>query len=191
MSREAYIASEDSALLRKALRGSSGRRFLEIGAGNGGNLVRISEGFQLVLGTDLVRPSMTDWKDVGANFILADGASCLRDHVFDLVAFNPPYLPADVEDRAVDGGSRLEVPKEFLKEALRVARRDGEVILLLNDAAEQHEFEALCEKAGFTLRLLESRKLFYEELFVFSAKARPQTLPAVGSSPAAGVPSGK
>ena len=173
MSAEAYVASEDSALLRRALEGRSGGCSLEIGAGNGGNLACLAEGFQLALGTDLVLPSMVDWKDAGAGFVLADGASCLRSGVFDLVAINPPYLPEDVEDRAVDGGRLLEVPKKLLREGLRVVKKDGEVLLLLSGSAELPEFEALCEEAGFTLRLFDSKKLFYEELFVFSAKALP------------------
>ena len=173
MSGDPYLASEDSALLRKALGGRSGDRCLEIGAGNGGNLVYLSKRFRLAVGTDLVRPSMTDWRGAGADFVLADGASCLRSSAFDLVVFNPPYVRADVEDRAVDGGSQLEVPKRFLREALRAAKKEGEVVFLLNHEAEQREFGAICAEAGFGLEPLASERMFFEELVVFSAKAHP------------------
>jgi release factor glutamine methyltransferase len=172
MSGTAYLASEDSALLRKTLREYSGERCLEIGAGNGGNLLELSERFGLVVGTDIVRPSMSDWKEAGANFILADGASCLRDSVFDLVTFNPPYVAADVDgDPAVEGGRNLEVPKAFLVEGLRAVRREGRVVFLLDGEAEPEEFRALGAAKGFELQRVASERGFFEELTIYMAKA--------------------
>lgn len=174
MSGSPYLASEDSALLRKALRECSGRNCLEIGAGNGGNLVELTERFDLVVGTDVVRPAMSDWKEEGANYVLADGASCLRPFAFDLVAFNPPYIAADVrEDLAVEGGRRLDVPKKFLGEALRAVKERGRVLFLLNDEADTQEFRELCERNGFRLELKESERIFFEELAVYEATRVP------------------
>jgi methylase of polypeptide subunit release factors len=171
MSGDHYLSSEDSALMRRALGGRTGERCLEIGAGNGGTLVHLAKRFALALGTDVVKPAMTDWKGAGANFVLADGASCLRDGTFDLVVFNPPYVKADVEDRAVDGGRSLEVPMRFLDDALRAVKRGGEVVFILNDAADEGEFRAAAARRGFGLRRLVSQRVFFEELTVFSAKA--------------------
>ena len=169
MKGDAYLASEDSALLRRALRGCSGGSSLEIGAGNGGNLVELSTGFGLVVGTDIARPSMADWKTAGASYILAEGAACLRPSVFDLVTFNPPYLARIVrDDPAVEGGRNLEVPKSFLREALRVVKATGRIIFLLNDEANIEEFERLCEDSGFALEPLATQRLFFEELVVYS-----------------------
>ncbi len=169
MSGPAYLASEDSALLRRALRPYSGKRCLEIGAGNGGNLLELSKRFKLTVGTDLVRPGISDWKEAGANFILADGASCMRPSAFDLVAFNPPYVPADPGDRTVDGGRNLEVPKKFLAEALGAVKDDGEVVFILNNEADMEEFLGLCSALGFGLERLMSERVFFEELNVYSA----------------------
>jgi len=169
MTGKPYLASEDSALLRKALGMFSGERFLEIGAGNGGNLVEASKNFGTVMGIDLVRPSMTDWRE-GANFILADCASCVRPGCVDVVAFNPPYLPGEPgEDLAVEGGGALEVPMKFLEEALRVIRKEGRAIFLLNDEAQLGGFEKICDERGFAVRRLESKRVFFEELSVYEA----------------------
>jgi methylase of polypeptide subunit release factors len=173
MSREAYIASDDSALLRCALRGLSGGMALEIGAGNCGNLIELAGGFGLVVGTDLVRPRTSDWRDRRVDFVLADGASCIRSGAVDLVAFNPPYLAEEAsEDRAVEGGAGLEVPKAFLSEALRTVKDTGRVVFLLNNAADIREFEGICAKRAFALTQVATKRVFFEELAVYSAAAK-------------------
>jgi methylase of polypeptide subunit release factors len=169
MSGAPYISSRDSALLRRALEGRSGGRFLDMGAGNGGALAELSGRFEEVVGTDVTRPDMRDWSK-GADFVLADRGTCFRDGTFDLVSFNPPYLAGDGEgDRAVDGGRGLEVPKSFLEDSLRVVGRGGSVVFVLNDEARVEEFEAICRRQGFGLRTVASERLFFEELSVHEA----------------------
>jgi len=172
MNGQTYISSEDSALLRSALHGLSGGSCLEIGAGNCGNLLDLRRRFELVVGTDLLRPTTSDWRGKGIEFVLADAASCLRHDAFDLVAFNPPYLDLEVsEDRAVEGGKGLEVPKAFLREALRTVKQTGKIVFLLNDAADVGEFEELCSQKSFVLNRVAARRVFFEELAVYSAAA--------------------
>jgi len=169
-----YLASEDSAFLRETLRGHHGDSCLEIGAGNAGNLVELTARFRTAVGTDLVRPSMSDWKAKGANFVLADGSSCLRDSCVDLVAFNPPYLKdGETGDRTVHGGEDLEVPKKFLEGAMRVVKPDGKVVMLLNDDADVGKMEGELARRGFKMKRLASKRLFFEELSVYEASATP------------------
>ena len=169
MSGPPYISSEDSALIRRALEGRKGGACLEIGAGNGGNLVSVSRGYGMVVGTDLSRPAMSDWKP-HAGYVMAEGASCFRMGVFDLVFFNPPYVVGEgTGDAAVDGGPGLEVPKRFLRDALRVVKSGGAVVFLLNGDAKIQEFEEICRMAGFGVRHLLSQRLFYETLSVYEA----------------------
>jgi release factor glutamine methyltransferase len=177
MSGEPYLASEDSALLRNALGHYSGGICLEIGAGNGGAMLDLARRFALVVGTDLRRPGMDDWKQGGGQYLLADRASCLRDASFDLVAFNPPYLrERGTDDSTVEGGVGLEVPRRFLEEALRVVKPAGRVIMLFNDQADVSEFERTCATRGFQLRLMASKRVFFEELSVYEASATSSVL---------------
>lgn len=174
MSRGPYLASEDSALLRRVLRLYSGGACLEIGAGNGGNLIELSKSFELVAGTDVVRPDASDWREAGANYIVADAASCFRRRSFDLVAFNPPYLPSDgTTDRAVDGGTGgVEVALQFLREAMAVVREDGKILMLVSSENPIRELELECEAAGFTLRRVTESRLFYETLGIYEVSRR-------------------
>jgi release factor glutamine methyltransferase len=170
MSTRPYLASDDSALLRSTLEGYSGSRCLEIGAGNGGNLIDLSRSFDLTVGSDLTRPGMGDWSLAGADYVLTDRAGCFRDGTFDLVVFNPPYLPSNgVDDPATDGGERGDVPLGFLREALRVVKSSGKTLMLLSEENPVDEFKAECNRRGFGLRRVATRRLFYEALTVYEA----------------------
>lgn len=165
-----YLASDDSALLRNVLGSYSGGSALEIGAGNGGSLIELRRRFDRVVGTDIRRPGAHDWKGAGTDYILADGAACLKDEAFDLVAFNPPYLPLAVaDDVAVEGGENLEVPTRFLLEALRTVKRTGMVVFLINDQAPVEVFEAECARKGFAIKKVAVKHFFFEELTVYEA----------------------
>jgi len=167
-----YLASEDSALLRGALKTYAGENALEIGAGNCGNLIVLALGFETAVGTDTVMPGMTDWRGSGADFLMADGASCLRSSSFDLVTFNPPYLPAEVaDDPSTEGGVSLEVPMRFLQDALRAVKPTGKIVMLLNDQAVIEEFEAECSRHAFKLAKVATKHLFFEDLSVYEASA--------------------
>lgn len=170
MSGAAYLSSDDSALLRRAIRGRSGKSSLEIGAGNAGTLVELRRSFPVSAGTDLLRPGMADWKEVGADYLLADGASCFRDASFDLVAFNPPYLEGGDVDTTVDGGGGLHRPLSFLEEALRVVKPGGSVVFLLDGRADTEPFRKAARKSGFELERVDAERLFFEELVVYEAR---------------------
>jgi methylase of polypeptide subunit release factors len=172
MSGEPYLASEDSAFLREVLQPYSGRSCLEIGAGNGGNLLDLRGRFDVVLGTDIILPTMADWKGGRTDYLLADAATCLRDGYFDLVIFNPPYLAVETAgDPTVEGGKNLEVPMKFLREALRVVRKSGKVVMLFGQDARVEKLKAECRRVGFGLRRLATRHLFFEELSAYEASA--------------------
>ena len=173
MNERPYLAAEDSALLREALNAYSGGRALEIGAGNGGSLIALMKGFSMTVGTDLLTPGDDGWRDSGANYVLADGASCVREGSFDLVAFNPPYIPVDVKtDPATEGGKGLQVPMKFLRGALRAVKHTGKVLMLLNDQAPLGDFEAECSRHGFRMVRVAVKHLFFEELYLYEASAK-------------------
>jgi len=168
-----YLASEDSLLLRRVLQRFSGQSCLEIGSGNGGNLSVLVKSFGFVVGTDIVPPEMPLG---GGEFVLADRASCFRDYTFDLVAFNPPYLPSEeVEDPAVDGGrDGVDAALAFLEEAVRVMKSTGTILILLSSYNPRERIELICRKHGLTMTLEESERLFYENLAVYAIRRAQQ-----------------
>lgn len=174
---DVYLPAEDTAALGRALRQYRGDAFLEIGFGSGAVLAGVLPRFITVVGTDVLGVEQAAAAKGEADAVLADRAACFRDGVFDLVAFNPPYLPSDgIVDRAVDGGKGgLEVPLRFLEEALRVVRRDGKVLLLLSDEADLEEFARICNARGLSVEEKQRTPLFFESLVVFEVRRRDRS----------------
>ncbi|MDA4121907.1 MAG: hypothetical protein OK456_01855 [Thaumarchaeota archaeon] len=166
-----YLPADDSALLIDVLRDYKGEACLEIGFGSGAVISSLTERFSVAVATDLAAPQgETDAKGL----FLADRASCFRDRVFDLVAFNPPYLPSEgIDDRAVDGGAGgVEVPMRFLDDALRVLRSDGKILVLLSDSGDVQRFLAHATRLGLSAKERRRKRLFYETLLVFELSRR-------------------
>ncbi|HXW37814.1 MAG TPA: hypothetical protein VEJ36_07940 [Nitrososphaerales archaeon] len=168
-----YPVSQDSVLLASTLGAYTGDSCLEIGVGGGSIIGELSRRFGLAVGTDTSPPGGSG----RVNLLRADRATCFRDECFDLVAFNPPYLPsAGVSDTAVDGGADgVDVPLDFLREALRVVRRDGRVVFLLSSYNPIDKVEEECARAGFVVEKVTEKSLFYETLSVYEARHRPRS----------------
>jgi release factor glutamine methyltransferase len=174
--RPRYLPAEDTDLLREALASRGGDSCLEIGFGSGALLAGVAGRFALAVGTDII--GVEDAKASRAesvDLVLADRAMCFRDGVFDLVFFNPPYLPSErIEDAAVDGGRRgTQVPVSFLQEALRASKQAGMVMVLLSDAGDVGSFLEHCRSLSLYVEPIAEKRLFYEKLVVFNIRREP------------------
>ncbi len=172
-----YLPAEDTYLLRDAIRSSSGNACLEIGFGSGALISSVSKNFELAVGTDITKLEEASLALApGVDLVLSDRGSCFRDGCFDLVFFNPPYLPsARIEDVAVDGGpTGIEVPTSFLEDGLRVLRRDGVMMALLSDRGDLPSFIERCAELGLAVEEVARKRLFYESLVVLKMRRKPE-----------------
>ncbi len=152
----------------------NGETFLEIGVGNGLNLEAVSGKFHLAVGTDIVNLHEVKQRNPTCELIVADRASCFRKAVFDVVAFNPPYVPSEtIVDKTVDGGPNgIEVPLEFLNSALDVVKESGKILVLLSSNDSMRMFQEFCRKHNISLEKLIETRLFFESLAVYELKSR-------------------
>ena len=175
-----YSPAEDTFLLVDVLRRYAVDRVLEIGVGSGLVVSELTEKNNLAVGVDMdgravrrVKSTMSrksGWSKV--NLVRCDSASPFRDGVFDLVVFNPPYLPSEVVgDTAVDGGSGgVEVSKAWFREASRCLRRGGRVVFVTSSLSDADGFLRYVEGFGFEVEVLGTARLFFEELSVIEAR---------------------
>jgi release factor glutamine methyltransferase len=169
-----YLPSDDTALLIRVLSGYEGGSCLEIGFGSGAVLQSLLPRFSLVVGTDITSLDQARAARGPAEVVLADRASCFREGTFDLVAFNPPYLPSGaIQDRTVDGGrGGIEVPMRFLDDSLRVLKAGGRIVVLLSDHGDLAGFVSYCGGLGLSVREMAREPLFYESLVVYEISRR-------------------
>lgn len=89
---------------------------------------------------------------------------------FDLIVFNPPYLPIDKKEPKdsrinTSGGIKgSEIINKFLKSAKNFLADNGRIILLTSTLTKDIDF------SGYRKKLLSREKIFFEELFVYKLK---------------------
>ena len=101
---------------------------------------------------------------------------------FDLVIFNPPYLPTRDEEKiddwleyALDGGVDGRVVIErFANEAGRVLAPGGRILLLISSLTGIDATLDIFEGAGYRVAIVERRQVFEEDLRVLKCLLIPQ-----------------
>src|SRR2546428_4909025 len=167
-----YGPSDDSRLLLDALRVAPGERILEVGTGTGYVALHAAKA-GIVVATDVnpegVRLARKNAAANGLRVAVARG-DLLRGlrGVFDVIAFNPPYLieavGGDWEARAWQGGTTGEtVLLRFLAEPPARLARDGRIYLLI---PSNREGAIAAAREHFEVRIAAKKPLFFEELLV-------------------------
>jgi release factor glutamine methyltransferase len=92
---------------------------------------------------------------------------------FDLIVFNPPYLPQDDrEDKAsrlaTTGGKKGdEIILRFLKQAKKHLNKRGKILLLLSSLTPRSRINLLLKKLKFENKAVKEKSLFMEKLEVW------------------------
>ena len=93
--------------------------------------------------------------------------------LFDLIIFNPPYLPQDndIEDKSIYGGIKgHETIKKFLSEASEYLKENGNILIVFSSLTKKEKVDELLQNYCFEFRQIDEKKLFFETLFVYSIK---------------------
>jgi release factor glutamine methyltransferase len=179
-SSQVYPFEEDSRLLLEAARTEcrTGDRILEIGCGSGHISAGLSRAAD-VLATDINPYALRASRALGIEVVRADlfAGICGR---FDLVLFNPPYLPTLQEERcddwleyALDGGpDGRSVIARFVESVGSVLVPDGRFLLLVSSLTGISEVREMMKQAGFTSEIVAGTRVDGEELVVIRGMAK-------------------
>ncbi|MEM1524663.1 MAG: methyltransferase [Nitrososphaerales archaeon] len=177
---EVYQLGEDTLLLCDKIRMLNSSLALEIGVGLGFITEELAKVCDKVVGSDINKKALIQarkrliekgvWSKI--DLICCDGASALRDSSFPLIVFNPPYLPSKViEDLAINGGKGgIEVTQHILLQAVNVLQKNGRILFTLSSLSSYKRLLNEWKKKGFEVKIIGSKKLFFEELFVVEFK---------------------
>jgi len=174
-----YAPSEDSLLIIEAVSNLNlvGKRVLDLGTGSGilGIFCAIHGATETASDIDDEALMETERaaKKLGVKVTLT--VSDLFANIpgrFDLVLFNPPYLPSEgYEDRTVDGGPGGTVLVEkFLNELSSHLEAGAEAVLLLSSLNDPGTVQR--RHRNFEFSVATKRKLFFEELQALRVRLR-------------------
>ena len=175
---EVYQPAEDSQLLLEAAREylSPGGTVLEVGTGSGYVAAELQAGHDgRIVGSDLNPNACLAARDRGVEVVQAILVEPFKPDVFDMVVFNPPYLPEhdaaardDWMEVALTGGeSGRAVIEPFLECVGRVLAPGGSVLLVASSLSGLNEVEATATDAGFSISEVARESFPFETLVVF------------------------
>ncbi len=179
-SEEVYTPEEDTFLLLKAALAEARPedRTLEIGCGSGFISLELASGVTSLLATDINPHAVLATKEKATN---AKGIEVIRADMFrgiggkfDLIIFNPPYLPTTSEERndqwinyALDGGEKgRETIDRFLKCLPDHLCPCGRALLLISSLTGPKDVQKMAMAAGLTVNTVTSVGCFFEKLYV-------------------------
>lgn len=171
-----YEPAEDTHLLLRAAQEEvrPDDVVLEMGAGRGlisKSLVPLA---RRVIATDINPGAVRLLRLEGIETIRADLFTGIGSR-FDLVLFNPPYLPTGEEEvldgwlnRAFDGGDTGRDTINRFLEALGVhlETEDGRALLLVSSLSDPSEVAEKARRVGLEVEVAAAEKYFFEELLV-------------------------
>lgn len=184
---DVYEPAEDTYLLADNLYMEKGSIVLDLGTGCGILGIIAAKKAKMVVATDIspiaVKCAKHNMKINGLNkninIILGDLFQPLRDKkIFDLIVFNPPYLPKSPYDtdnwlsKAWNGGKRgRKVIDRFLEEFNNYLKHRGILQLVQSNLSNLKLTIKKLEEKGFLVEVTAAKKLpFFEELYVLTAR---------------------
>ncbi len=162
-----YQPAEDSYLLQKQVKiyAKKGMKVLDMGTGSGIQAITAKEQGADVLAVDINKEclNLKNIKTLRSNlFEKVKGK-------FDLIIFNPPYLPEDKREPedsklATTGGKKgNEIIIKFLKQAKNHLEENGKILLLFSSLTPNMKIIL----KGFKTKKLSEEKIPYETLYVY------------------------
>ena len=177
--KDIYHPSDDSLLILSVVSDLvlEGKRVLDVGTGSGllGLYCAMQGATVTVTDIDVVaiRHIIEAAEKLGVT-VNANVGDLFSDLVgqFDLILFNPPYLPSlDVSDRAVDGGLKgRDLINRFLHDLPKHLDKQGTALLVVSSLNEPASLIEAHPELQFSI--VKKHMMFFEELQVLSLRFR-------------------
>jgi len=165
-----YEPAEDSYLLKRYLedRDLENYRVLDMGTGSGILAITASKDAEEVVAVDRDQEALEEAErnaseenvDEKITFIQSDLFRNVKGK-FDLIVFNPPYLPGE-DYQELDGGEEgVEIMERFLEKVDSYLENEGEAVFIASDRSELDRL-----KKKFDLDKVDEEKLWFETLYL-------------------------
>jgi release factor glutamine methyltransferase len=168
-----YAPQEDSYLLKEWVEKLAAGKVLDIGTGSGIQAIAASKKAEKVVAVDIDSEAAVHAKNVefrkGNLF-----EPIKKSEQFDLIVFNPPYLPEDGYDKEADttGGKHgWETIEKFLKQAKVHLNKNGKILLVFSSFTNEKKVLEIAREEGYKYKLLDKKHISFEDIFVYQFQA--------------------
>ena len=172
-----YEPAEDSRLLAETVAPevAPDERVLEVGIGSGYVAATVEdEAGARVVGSDIAPDACAAAREAGVEAVRADLLDPFVEDAFDVVLFNPPYLPTPPEmewddplEHALSGGpDGRRLVRPFLDDVERVLRPGGRGFLVVSSLTDIEAVTELATAAGLDVRERAGESFPFERLVV-------------------------
>ena len=167
-----YKPAEDSYLLIKAIEAEGAERALDMGCGCGIVALHLARQGCRVTAVDINEHAVKNTKinaeknGLAIRVVTSDLFSEIEG-TFDLITFNPPYLPTENEDIAWDGGREgIAVMMRFLRDAHPYLSENGRIYMVMSSRGN---ISKLMKMFSGMYRFTEvaQKSFFFERLYVY------------------------
>jgi release factor glutamine methyltransferase len=179
---QVYQPAEDSDLLATAaVEGVAPTdRVLDVGTGSGYVAAQVADTGASVVGADTNPHACRQARENGIDTVRTDLTAAFASGTFDLVTFNPPYLPTTPDEAAGDwmeialsgGENGRAVIEPFLTAVGRVLAPEGRVLLLVSSLSGIETITECAAEVGFDAETVATDSFPFETLSVLRLTQR-------------------
>jgi release factor glutamine methyltransferase len=164
-----YEPAEDSFLLKRQLKNfiKKGVRVLDVGTGSGIQAIEADKLGAEVTASD-INPKCLE--NLTVKTIQSDLFENIKDK-FDIIIFNPPYLPEEPlepEDSKLSttGGKKgNEILIRFLEQARGHLNKDGKILIVFSSLTP--DVDKILGKLNYKFKKIDQEKIDFEILYVY------------------------
>ncbi|KYK33883.1 MAG: hypothetical protein AYK22_05955 [Thermoplasmatales archaeon SG8-52-3] len=185
---EVYDPAEDSFLLINAISIKKSDAVLEIGAGCGLIALECARIGSNVVCTDInpysveltKRNYMRNKNLIKGNFEVRKGdlfKPIRKNEVFDVIIFNPPYLPTNKNemvgglgwfDIATNGGvNGIKITSRFIKQLSKHLNKNGRAYFIFSSQSNHKTLETIIKNNNFNYKVIMKSRFEEETIFVY------------------------
>ncbi len=153
-----------------------GLKILDMGSGSGIQaLICRQLGYKNILAADIDSTAIAHLKKQKIRTIKTNLFSNIDNkEKFDIIIFNPPYLPEHKYDKKPDttaGKQGYELIIKFLKQAKNYLNKNNKrsnILLLFSSLSHPEIIKQKARQLGYEYKLLGKKSLFFEQLYVYN-----------------------
>jgi len=165
-----YPPGKDSFLLKKHIKDYANGSVLDLGTGSGILAKEAKKYIDNVLAVDINKKALKKITKIKTKY--SDLFSNIKEK-FDLIMFNPPYLPENIKEKPEDkialcgGKEGYEIIFKFLEQAKSHLNKNGKILMVFSSLSDKEKIESKLKKLNYKFKLIDQEKFFMESLYLY------------------------